>query len=60
MKFESDQAIAVATGKAEAQRIEGDALRANPEVIELRAIERWNGHLPTYMGSGSVPFVNVK
>jgi len=58
IKFESEQAIAASKGKAEAQRIEGDALRANPMVIELRAIEKWDGKLPQYM-TGTVPFVNL-
>ena len=61
VKFEADQAVAVAKGKAEAQRIEGDALRSNPEVLQLRAVEKWNGVLPTYMTSGgSTPFINIK
>ena len=58
IKFESEQAIASSKGKAEAQRIEGEALRANPQVIELRAIEKWDGKLPQYM-TGTVPFVNL-
>jgi regulator of protease activity HflC (stomatin/prohibitin superfamily) len=61
VKFEADQAIAVAKGKAEAQRIEGEALRANPEVLQLRAVEKWNGILPTYMTAGSsTPFISIK
>lgn len=61
IEFEADQAVAAAKGKAEAQRIEGDALRANPEVLQLRAVEKWNGVLPQYMTAGSAtPFVNVK
>ena len=61
VKYEAEQAVASAKGKAEAQRIEGEALRANPEVLDIRAIERWNGVLPTYMTSGSaMPFLNIK
>lgn len=61
VSFEADQAIKVATGKAEAQRIEGNALRSNPEVLQLRAVERWNGVLPQYMTAGAnTPFINVK
>lgn len=61
VKFEADQAIAVAKGKAEAQRIEGEALRANPEVLQLRAVEKWNGILPQYMTAGSsTPFISIK
>lgn len=57
-KFEAQQAIETAKGRAEALRIEGDALRQNSQLIELRAIEKWNGTLPQITG-GAVPFVNV-
>lgn len=30
-----------------------------PELIELKKIEKWNGALPTYMGS-STPLINIK
>ncbi len=30
-----------------------------PEMIELKKIEKWNGVLPTYVGSGS-PLINIK
>jgi regulator of protease activity HflC (stomatin/prohibitin superfamily) len=59
VKYEAEQEIAAAKGKAEAQRIEGEALRANPEVIQLRAIERWDGRLPTYMVGDTTPFIKV-
>lgn len=58
IKFEAEQEIEKARGKAEAQRIEGQSLRENPQVIELRSIEKWNGQLPQYM-TGTVPFVNL-
>jgi regulator of protease activity HflC (stomatin/prohibitin superfamily) len=54
----ANAAIAEATGKAKATQIEGDALRANPEILRQRAIEKWDGKLPTYMGSnGQLPFI---
>lgn len=47
--------------KAEAQAIQlrGDALRNNPGVAELNAIEKWDGHLPQYQLGGATPFINV-
>ncbi len=60
IKFEAEQAVESAKGKAEAQRIEGEALRANPEVLQLRAIEKWQGQMPTYWGGGALPFLNIK
>ncbi|HOK40185.1 MAG TPA: prohibitin family protein [bacterium] len=60
VKFEAEQKVAEAKGKAEAIRIEAQALRDNPQVLQLRALEKWDGKLPQFMGSNSVPFINVK
>ena len=52
--------IAVARGEAEANRLLAESLRANPEVVRLKAVERWDGKLPVYMGgSAPVPFINT-
>lgn len=57
-KARSDSMIAAAQGKAEALKIEGQALKENAGIAELRAIEKWDGHLPTTMVPGSaVPFI---
>jgi regulator of protease activity HflC (stomatin/prohibitin superfamily) len=54
----AEAAIAEARGKAEASTIEGSALRANPEILRQRAIEKWNGKLPDYLaGAGQIPFI---
>lgn len=50
------------TGDAEASaiRARGEALRDNPNLINLVQAERWNGTLPTTMVPGqTVPFLNV-
>jgi regulator of protease activity HflC (stomatin/prohibitin superfamily) len=59
VQFEAEQAIAQAKGKAQAISVESEALRNNPQVLELRALEKWNGVLPTVTG-GAVPFINLK
>jgi regulator of protease activity HflC (stomatin/prohibitin superfamily) len=59
-KYEAQQQIESAKGKAEALRIEGDALRSNQQLLELRAIEKWNGDVPTYWGGTALPFINVQ
>lgn len=59
VKFEAEQNIAEARGKAEALRVESEAIKSNPSVLELRAIEKWDGRLPSVMGSGATPFVNI-
>lgn len=59
VEYEAQQAVALAKGKAEAIQIEAQALQNNPQVLELRALEKWNGVLPQVTGE-SVPFINVK
>lgn len=57
----ADAKIAEAKGDAESTRIRGEALRANPQVLQQQAIEKWDGKLPQVSGgSGAVPFINVK
>lgn len=48
------------TARAAAIKREADALSANPNIVQLRAVEEWNGQLPQFMGGdGTVPFVNL-
>jgi regulator of protease activity HflC (stomatin/prohibitin superfamily) len=60
VKFEAQQMIEAANGKAKAIQVEASAIANNPLVLQLRALEKWNGILPQYMGSGSVPFIQIK
>jgi regulator of protease activity HflC (stomatin/prohibitin superfamily) len=50
-----------AEARATAIKVEGEALRSNPSVLQLRAIERWKGYVPTFQGGNGqlIPFVNV-
>jgi regulator of protease activity HflC (stomatin/prohibitin superfamily) len=59
VKFEAQQQIEEAKGKAEAIRIEAEALKKSPAVLQLRALEKWDGVLPKVTGE-SVPFINIK
>jgi regulator of protease activity HflC (stomatin/prohibitin superfamily) len=62
VKFEAQQTIETAKATAEAQRISSQALAAQggEDYVQLKAIERWDGHLPTQMIPGSaVPFLNL-
>jgi regulator of protease activity HflC (stomatin/prohibitin superfamily) len=45
--------------RADAIKREAEALRSSPEIIQLRAIEKWDGILPRIQGSGVVPFLNL-
>ena len=57
---EADQQIAQARGEAESIRIRGEALRMNPEVARLQAINKWNGVLPSVVGGGQpIPFIEA-
>jgi len=56
---QAQQRIAQAEGEAKAIQVQGDALRQNPQVIELKKIEKWDGVLPKVTGSAN-PFVSVQ
>ncbi len=56
--IEKEQMITAAEGKARAILIEAQALIANPKVVELRWIEKWDGRVPTYWGVAS-PFIGI-
>lgn len=50
-------------GEAEASaiRARADALRANAELVQLQAVEKWDGKLPTTMvPSTALPFINLQ
>lgn len=58
---EADAKLTLATADAKAIEIRAQALRANPDVVTLNAVEKWDGKLPTYMAQGSpLPFIGVK
>ncbi len=46
-----------AKAQAEANRLLQETL--NPLLVQSKAIDRWNGVLPQFSGSGTVPFVNL-
>lgn len=56
---EAQSKLAIARAEAEAIQLKGNALKDNPKLAELSAIEKWNGELPQYMLSGSTPFINL-
>ena len=58
VQAEAQQRIAEAEGEAKAIQVQGDSLRTNPEVLRLRAIEKWDGHLPQ-VTSGATPLIDI-
>jgi regulator of protease activity HflC (stomatin/prohibitin superfamily) len=61
-KAEAEKQIAKARGEAESIRIQAEAVKNNggAEYLQLQAINKWNGQLPTYMGAGPLPILNLK
>jgi regulator of protease activity HflC (stomatin/prohibitin superfamily) len=48
-----------AKAEAEAIRLKSDALKQNPELVQLTLAERWDGKLPTVTG-GTTPFIDLR
>src|SRR2546428_7593968 len=57
VEYEAKQKVAAAQGEAQALSLRRTQL--NPEILQLEAIQKWDGHLPQIMGTGAVPFVNL-
>lgn len=45
--------------RAQAIQREATALAQNPNLVQLRAVEKWDGELPTFSSGGTMPFVNI-
>lgn len=60
IKVEAEQQVTRAKAEAESIRIQAEALRQNNDLIDLRAVEKWNGVLPYYMMGETTPFLNIK
>lgn len=54
---EAKSEVERAKGQAEAQRLLRTTLTS--ELLQMRAIEKWNGQFPTVMGNGALPFLNL-
>ena len=67
---QANVATATANAQAKIEQAKGDAaanlliaqsIAANPQIVQLRAIEKWNGVLPVYTGGGGpMPFIGVQ
>lgn len=62
-----DTKKAIQTAQAEIERAKGTAQAQSllkstitQEILQQQAIEKWNGTFPQYMGSGALPFINLK
>ena len=62
VKFEAEQRVSAATAEAEAIRIQAQAItqQGGKEYVNLKAVEKWNGVLPTQMiPNATLPFINL-
>lgn len=60
-KYEAQSLVTMAKGEAEAIRIQSQAIQeqGGKDYVNLKAIEKWDGKLPTYAGGGALPFINI-
>ncbi len=57
VKIEAEQQITSARAEAEGQRLQRETITT--QLLQLRAIEKWDGHLPQ-VTSGATPFIDLK
>lgn len=57
VRIEAEQKIASARAEAESLKMQKEAITTN--LLELRAIEKWDGVLPIFSGSGGTPFIDL-
>ncbi len=50
---------AASKAKADAIAREAKALKNNPELIQLRLAEKWDGTLPRFTGGETIPLINI-
>lgn len=62
IQVEAEQNIAKAKGEAESIRIQAQAIQqqGGKDYVQLQAIARWDGKLPTYMMGNATPMINLK
>lgn len=58
IKIEKEQKITQAQAEAESIRIQSLALKNNKDILQLRAIEKWDGIMPKVTG-GAIPFIDI-
>ena len=55
---EAEKVVAAAKGKADANRILQQSI--TPELIQLKAVEKWDGKLPLSTSGNTLPFLELK
>lgn len=59
--YEGQQTVVTAKAQAEAIQIQAQAIQQQGGVnyVQLQAVNKWDGALPTYLMGGTVPFLNI-
>ena len=58
IRIEGEQKVVTARAEAESQRIQKETI--SPIILQLRAIEKWDGKFPQVIGGGgAMPFINI-
>lgn len=57
-KAQAEAVLTRAKAEAEANREVSNSISGN--LIQLRAVEKWDGAMPQVAGSGATPFINIK
>ena len=63
IEIEADQRVAEATAEAEAIRIQAESVskQGGADYVKLKAIEKWDGKMPTHMlPNSTLPFIEIK
>ena len=55
---EAEKIVASAKGKAESNKLLEQSI--TPQLLQLKAIEKWDGTMPLSVGGGTLPFLNLK
>jgi len=59
IQIEAQQKIETAKAEAESIRIQGEALKENAGLVQLKMVEKWNGQLPYYAGGYNAMLINM-
>lgn len=59
VEYEAQQRVTQAKGEADAIAIQAQAINSQGgrDYVQLQAIGKWNGQLPTFVGSQNMPFI---
>lgn len=61
VEYQAQQRIAQANGEAEAIKIQAQSVAAQggADYVKLQAIQKWDGKMPQFVGSGGMPFISI-